>query len=118
MAIQFIPPELQERPEIKDLASPSFDDRSAIYSNAGETLMTLLGRRSGDNKTAVEADIMRCAWLKNSGSGLDAYYALGNAIRQAQDSALHLEPDEPDPHTTDPFELAELWRNEHRRRLW
>lgn len=80
IALQFVPPSLAEREDIALLAHPSFEYKSSTYSGAGQAIMNLLGRRIR-SLTAIEADLMRCAWLKNSGEGAEAWYILGNAVR-------------------------------------
>lgn len=59
--------------------SPS-DKLSRKLSDAGDTILDLLGRHH-HSIIAVQADLMRCAWLKNSGHGAEAWFKLGNAIR-------------------------------------
>lgn len=65
------------------------DEMSERLSESGESLMNLLKRRQ-PTVTSVQADLLRCAWLKNDGKGTDAWNSLGNAVRQAQELGLRL----------------------------
>lgn len=80
VAAQFVP----ERSAIADLMQkngiPPNDELSQSYSDMGESILDLLGRHH-HSIIAVQADLMRCAWLKNSGQGSRAWFSLGSAIR-------------------------------------
>jgi hypothetical protein len=109
LACQFVTPDVARR-VLQVTRAGSLDDLSTLYSETGEEVATLFGRHL-PSVTSVEADLMRCAWLKNCGRGAEAWYSLGNVVRQAQDLRLHQEP----PATSD---LSSQWTAEYRRRLW
>lgn len=117
IALQFLP-----QADILDESVMSFtqvdvDSKSQACSEAGESSLALFNRRAPD-LSSVEAEIMRCAWLKNSGRGLDAWHSLSNAVRHAQDLKLHLEPALHAKGDTSADYLIETWHCEHRRRIW
>lgn len=53
---------------------------SQTYSNLGDELLSRLGR-PGFALAAVQADFLRSSWLKNCGRGIEAWHAVGHAIR-------------------------------------
>lgn len=94
------------------------DEMSGSLSETGEALMNLLERRLS-TITSVQADLMRCAWLKNDGRGSEAWYSLGNAVRQAQELKIHRETDVTmNANETTAETLRDLWYDQHKRRLW
>lgn len=102
---------------VSRFTQPTADAKAQACSEAGESILTLLNRRH-PNLSSIEADIMRCAWLKNSGRGLDSWYSLSNAVRQAQDLKLHLEPISHSDGKMATNKLEEMWHCEHKRRIW
>lgn len=80
IGLQFIPLEAAGLPGVADLACPTFEIPARKLSDVGEDILHLISRRKPGMMT-VQADLMRCAWLKNSGNGTDAWQSLGNAIR-------------------------------------
>lgn len=80
VAIQFVPEHSTIATLMKQCGTPPSDRLSQSYSDAGESILDLLGRHN-HSLVAVQADLMRCAWLKNSGQGSRAWYSLGSAIR-------------------------------------
>lgn len=83
IAIHFVPEQSILASSLRQLSMPSNDDLSRDYSDAGEAILDLLGRHH-HSVVAVQADLMRCAWLKNSGQGSRAWYSLGSAIRYVE----------------------------------
>lgn len=59
---------------------PGADRLSRIYGDAGVEVMFLLGRHDSA-ASAVLADLLGCAWLKNTGRGNEAWFNLGGAIK-------------------------------------
>ncbi|KAJ9616967.1 hypothetical protein H2200_000687 [Cladophialophora chaetospira] len=116
IAVQFVPPNSAVEETTRRPNAPSLDELSKLFSDNGERVLGTIGRHV-QALTAVQADLMRCAWLKNCGRGSESWYALGNAVRQAQDQRLHLEPS-PWQTTDQKEELERAWYHEHRRRLW
>jgi hypothetical protein len=75
-SLQFLPPNTTV---VRDALGDD-PNLSETYSNLGEELMQLLGRR-GLALTAVQADLLRASLLKNIGRGTEAWFSLGNSIR-------------------------------------
>lgn len=80
IAIHFVPEQSVVTHAMVRLGIPPTDNLSQSYSDAGEAILDLLGRHH-HSIIAVQADLMRCAWLKNSGHGARAWYSLGSSIR-------------------------------------
>lgn len=80
IAIHFVPEQSVVAHAMIGLEIPPTDGLSQSYSDAGDAILDLLGRHH-HSIIAVQADLMRCAWLKNSGHGARAWYSLGSAIR-------------------------------------
>lgn len=72
-------PSLASLTEIVDDMS-ACEDVSYKYSDIGTELLSLLGRHKTDS-VAVQAYILRAAFLKNFGHGVEAWYVIGDAIR-------------------------------------
>ena len=92
------------------------DGLSQKYTQHGMDIMKLLGRHS-PNVMSVQHDLMRSLWAKNVSNGTEAWYILGDAIRQAQDIGLHLQSELPDEEGIEKT-LEDLWYDEWKRRLW
>ncbi|KAH7413241.1 hypothetical protein BKA64DRAFT_660589 [Cadophora sp. MPI-SDFR-AT-0126] len=85
---------------------------SLRYSNAGVEIIQLLGNR--DNCiTAVVHDLIRAAWLKNCGRGAQAWHALSDSVRKAQDLNLHQQE-----RPLADLLPQEFWHREWKRRVW
>ncbi|KAJ4252413.1 hypothetical protein NW762_011013 [Fusarium torreyae] len=64
-------------------------DRAAEYSEAGHRLASSFTK--GElTLTTVQAELMRACFEKTTGSVIEAWHTLGNAIRDAQELGLHL----------------------------
>lgn len=92
------------------------DRLSKYYSDTGLEIMATLGRVDSPI-SAVLTDLLRCAWLKNSGLGTHSWHALGDAIRQGQNLGLH-EQQEVSKGVDIDETIRSLWYDEHRRRVW
>ena len=80
LTLQFLPSASPVR-ELLDIPSlPASDRLSRIYSDAGVEVMFLLGRHESTT-SAILVDLLRCAWLKNTGRGNEAWFSLGDAVR-------------------------------------
>ena len=90
LALQFLPPGHTCESSLGIRKQEKRDEMSERYSELGETLMNILGRLQ-PSITSVQADLMRCAWLKNDGRGTESWNSLGYAVRQAQELGLHLD---------------------------
>jgi hypothetical protein len=80
LAVQFLPPDSAAEKAALQEPAPSLSALSKHYSESGERLLNTVGRHIG-SIVAAQADLMRCAWLKNDGRGAEAWYSLGNAVR-------------------------------------
>ena len=80
LSLQFLPVH-SPIGELLDISSlPAADRLSRVYSDAGAEVMSLLGRHDSA-VSAVLADLIRSAWLKNTGRGNEAWFSLADAIR-------------------------------------
>lgn len=80
LTLQFLPARSTVR-QLLDIPSlPASDRLSRVYSDAGAEVIALLGRHESTT-SAVLADLLRSAWLKNTGRGNEAWFSLGDAIR-------------------------------------
>ncbi|RDW68008.1 hypothetical protein BP6252_09404 [Coleophoma cylindrospora] len=118
VSLQFLP---LDRPCAEALRLENLeaaDQLSYRYSAAGAELMSALGRHQS-SVVAVQHDLMRSLWLKNRSRGTESWYALGDAIKQAQDLGLHLQSCIPQSESIDLEKtLSNLWYDEYKRRLW
>ena len=80
LGTQFVPPGSPVEAALQGTNLRSLDELSNYFSERGEKILNTLGRHL-QAITAVQADLMRCAWLKNDGRGAEAWYSLGNAVR-------------------------------------
>lgn len=76
LALQFLPNEWG----ILAKSSSTGIATSQTYSDLGDELLSRLGR-PGFALAAVQADFLRSSWLKNCGRGIEAWHAVGHAIR-------------------------------------
>ncbi|KAE8164297.1 hypothetical protein BDV40DRAFT_298561 [Aspergillus tamarii] len=114
LSLQFLPPEALA---LTQLSSPELSS-SYKYSELGDELVTVLGRH-GVALTAVLADFVRAAWLKNFGRGIEAWHSAGNAIRQAQELSLHRQHDiyQSSPDRIEQT-LSLIWYDDFKKRVW
>ncbi|ETN44308.1 uncharacterized protein HMPREF1541_10488 [Cyphellophora europaea CBS 101466] len=116
ITLHFLPTSCATRDSLKLKDHKAADRLSKVYSDAGMEIMSMLGRIDSPI-TAVLADLLRCAWLKNSGLGTHSWHVLGDAVRQAQNLGLHEQEDLP-KHGRIDGTIRSLWYDEHRRRVW
>ncbi|PYH82074.1 hypothetical protein BO82DRAFT_334429 [Aspergillus uvarum CBS 121591] len=118
VALQFAPPGI---PCFQVLGIENFTQRDSLsseFSSWGVDIARVLGRHN-PAITAVQNDLMRALWLKNSSRGREAWHVLGGAIRMAQDLGLHQQAkviQEPESPLEETLDL--LWYDEYKRRLW
>ena len=134
--LQFLPPDAP-------LVVQSFPNSPALpqrYSNLGQELLSL---RSAPvfSFTAIQAEFLRAAFLKNCCKGIEAWHAIGNAVRsvsslllvfccyyrkhsntfsrQAQELGLHRHRDihQSNRHGIDRT-LSLFWYEEYKKRIW
>ena len=80
LALQFLPSHSPLRQLLDVRSLPASDRLSRVYSDAGAEVVSLLGRHNSTT-SAILADLLRCAWLKNTGRGNEAWFSLGDAVR-------------------------------------
>jgi hypothetical protein len=78
-------------------------------------VMKILGRHS-PTVMSVEADLLASFFLKNSSSATEAWFVLGDAIREAQGLGLHLWSGVP-YYEDSQTRYETLWYDQHKRRL-
>ncbi|PVH82872.1 hypothetical protein DL98DRAFT_455720 [Cadophora sp. DSE1049] len=107
-ALQYLP----RGAKIEQLLGTTSQKLSLRYSSAGVEIIQLLGNQ--DNCiAAVVHDLIRAAWLKNCGRGAQAWHALSDSTRKAQDLNLHQQGRplvNPSPQ--------EFWHGEWKKRVW
>jgi hypothetical protein len=80
LGVQFVPSGSAAEKAALSLGHSSLDQLSQHFSEKGQTFSNTMGQHI-QAITSIEADLMRCAWLKNSGRGAEAWFSLGNAVR-------------------------------------
>jgi hypothetical protein len=70
------------------MADMTFHDLGGEYSDTGADLLALLGKKD-ITIAMVQAGLLRASFLKSSGKVVEAWHALGAAIRDAQEIGLH-----------------------------
>ncbi|KAL7920077.1 fungal-specific transcription factor domain-containing protein [Trichoderma austrokoningii] len=114
LSLQFLPPDWDGFIS----ASSSELSTSRTYSDFGDRLLYLLGR-PGLAITAIQADFLRSSWLKNCGRAVEAWHAVGYAIRLAQELGLHRQREIYQSSNTNLGETLNLfWYEQNKRRLW
>lgn len=116
LALHFLPRESPIRNQLQLHNHVAVDKLSRRYSTMGHELMTLLDRVK-PTITGVLTDLLRGAWLKNSGFGSHSWLALSDAVRQAQSLRLHEHVQMCSSDNSDST-IGSLWYEEHRRRVW
>lgn len=118
LALQFLPPQHSSELATGGRDGEEIDRLSTRFSEQGEKLMRLLGRRV-PNATNIQADLMCSAWQTNDGRGPEVWYSLSNATRQAQEIGLHLDTSQDaEMESTSSEVLKRLWFGQHKRRPW
>lgn len=79
-ALQFLPPDSAIAKSLDIQTLGACDRLSERWSKKGAELMTTLELRQ-PTIPAVQHELMRSFWLKNSGSGKQAWHFLGSAVR-------------------------------------
>ncbi|KAL7911547.1 fungal-specific transcription factor domain-containing protein [Trichoderma velutinum] len=104
--------------DLKHIDSMSFETMAVKYSEVGMAMLNLLGKTQ-ISLTTVFADFLRVAFLKYFGQVTEAWHALGEAVKDAQEIGLHRTSRDPKPHTDDiTTGFENQWNIQDRRRLW
>ncbi|KIW35184.1 hypothetical protein, variant [Cladophialophora immunda] len=118
VALEFVEP---DQPVAKLIEVQTLAARSRLshrWSQKGAELMTYCGFEN-PSILAVQHELMRASWLKNSGRGRSAWHLLGSAIRLAQELGLHIQSHPPQSTGLSVERSLEwLWHDEFTRRLW
>ncbi|KAI1629276.1 hypothetical protein EDD37DRAFT_645035 [Exophiala viscosa] len=111
LAIQFL---TSEAPTLKGLSK---NDLALChnYSDTGIELLSSLGFQASA-ATVVQTHLLRSAWLKNMGRGVDAWHSTGNAIRSAQEIGLHQSKEFRQQGLENT--LSRIWYHEYQKRIW
>ncbi|KAH7116503.1 hypothetical protein B0J13DRAFT_514426 [Dactylonectria estremocensis] len=98
--------------------SMSSETMAMEYSESGMAILRLLGKRQV-SLTTVFAGFLRVAFLKYFGQVTEAWHALGEAVKDAQEIGLHLTKRDPKPRTNHTVAVLEnQWNIQDRRRIW
>jgi hypothetical protein len=87
-ALLFHPPDDEKISSLITMADMTFHDLAGEYSDTGADLLALLGKKD-ITIAMVQAGLLRASFLKSSGKVIEAWHALGAAIRDAQEIGLH-----------------------------
>ncbi|KAJ6439047.1 Galactose-binding domain-like protein [Purpureocillium lavendulum] len=99
----------------KDLA---FEDLASEYSEAGSTIVNILGRKAITIDTVV-AQSLRASFMKLTGNVIEYWHMIGVAIRHAQELGMHHDSLDPKPRNLSVKSMLEnQWLIERRRRLY
>ncbi|KJZ80333.1 hypothetical protein HIM_00183 [Hirsutella minnesotensis 3608] len=96
----------------------TFDELAGEYSEAGATIVTLLGKTSL-SVTTVQAEFLRASYLKFTAKVTESWHAIGMAVRDAQELGMHRDSLDPKPQSDS---LESKWENDwliqRRRRMY
>lgn len=70
LALDYVPPKSACECLLHSTGHREYDELSTRWVEAGEAVMLILGRRQ-PTVVSVQADLVRCAWLKNAGHGAE-----------------------------------------------
>jgi len=87
-ALLFHPPHDEAISPLMTMTDMTFVDLGIEYSDRSAELLELIGKR-GITIATVQAGLLRASFLKSSGQVIEAWHALGAAIRDAQEIGLH-----------------------------
>lgn len=117
-ALQFQPPSYDPSLDtLKYAADMTFDDVASEYSESGQQILCLLGKRQTTLVT-VQAGFLRTQYMKNCGMVPESWHHLSQTIRDAQEIGLH--KDHIDQRARDEKQdvLELLWIQQLKRRMW
>lgn len=97
-ALLFHPPDDERISPLITMADMTFLDIAREYSDTGADLLALLGKKH-ITIAIVQAGLLRASFLKSSGKVVEAWHALGGAIRDAQEMGLDTGRNVPDQST-------------------
>lgn len=115
IALQMLPKEHHRFMAQLNLGRENFYNLSATYSNTACELASLLPA-SSPTLVRVQQWYLRSSWLKSEGRAVEAWHALGQAIREAQEMGLHRE--QPGKFSGDRECVVSIWQREIEKRVW
>ncbi|KIW17928.1 hypothetical protein PV08_05123 [Exophiala spinifera] len=98
---------------LKYASEMTFVDLARDFSEAGFTILESIAKKEV-TVVAVQAELLRASFLKNTGNAIQAWHVLGIAVRDAQEVGLHAES----VSLTPPVSIDTRWEKETRRKLW
>ncbi|KAF4304472.1 hypothetical protein GTA08_BOTSDO07746 [Botryosphaeria dothidea] len=116
VALQLSPPTTRCLRELDVVNATARDRLSMKMTDIAMEIMNLLGRHD-PTLSGVQTDFLRAVWLKNASRGTEAWHALSDAIRQAQEIGLHRQAEIQQSSCLEET-LRQLWYDEHKRRIW
>ncbi|KAF4447779.1 Oleate activated transcription factor 3 [Fusarium austroafricanum] len=114
---------LPERPDptfdpLKFAGGMSFEDLAVEYSESGQAVLDLLGKRHLSLAT-VQAQFLRASFHKFTAKVTDAWHAISIAIRDAQDLGMHRDSLDPKPKDSSVESVLDnQWLIQRRRRIY
>lgn len=104
--------------ELSDSDIVSFETMVVEYNKSATEIIRLLGKRQ-ISLTTVIAGFLQVAFLKYFGQVTEAWHALGEVIKDAQEIGLHSTQRDPKPRSDDAAAVLEnQWYIQDRRRIW
>ncbi|KAM0187813.1 hypothetical protein ACHAPA_010372 [Fusarium lateritium] len=95
-----------------------FEDLAVEYSESGQALLDLLGKKHL-SLTTVQAQFLRASFYKFTAKITDAWHTIAVAIRDAQDLGMHRDGLDPKPKDSSVESILEnQWLIQRRRRIY
>lgn len=113
MGLQSLPREHYKQMSQLNHGNVDFRTMAITLSNTACELATLLAS-SQATLPRVQQWFLRASFLKNDGRTIEAWHALGQGIREAQELGLHRES----VGCYGTLEISSLWQREIERRTW
>lgn len=115
IALQMLPKEHYKFMGQLNLGKENFYTLGATYSSTACELAGLISA-SSPTLPRVQQWFLRSSWLKSEGRAVEAWHALGQAIREAQEMGLHRELPRKPPNSSE--NIKSIWNREMEKRVW
>ncbi|KAM4059876.1 fungal specific transcription factor [Hirsutella rhossiliensis] len=103
---------------VKYAEGTTFEELACEYSEAGASIVTLLGKKSL-SLTTVQAEFLRASFLKFTASVAESWHMISIAIRDAQELGMHRDGLDPKPQDASlEANLENQWLIQRRRQLY
>ncbi|KAM5358720.1 hypothetical protein ACJZ2D_015037 [Fusarium nematophilum] len=103
---------------LKYAGSMRFEDLAVDYSDSGQALVDLLGKKHLSLAT-VQAQFLRASFFKYTAKVTEAWHTISMAIRDAQDLGMHRDSLDPEPKDPSVESILEnQWLIQQRRRTY